>query len=106
MKQKYWFIFAALAAAAFLILSFVMSKRQQDQMQELSQKKDEMNIKVDELDVETKSMATESKITTSAIKDADQRISALEDKVNSSETESVSEGDPVNLVFPRDISGI
>ena len=58
MKQKYWIILVGLMAVLFVVAGLIMSKRQQDQMSELSRKMDEMNIKMDELDVETKSMAS------------------------------------------------
>ena len=99
MKQKYWIILVGLMAVLFVVAGLIMSKRQQDQMSELSRKMDEMNIKMDELDVETKSVASESKITASAIKDANQRIKDLEDAVNSSEIKQVSGKEPVKLVW-------
>ena len=97
MKQKYWIILISLLAAVLIIFGIVLSKRQQDQMSELLNRMDEMNGKMDELDVRAESMTAESKITNSAIKDADQRITALENALGSTDSGNASDKDPVKL---------
>ena len=97
MKQKYWIILISLLAAVLIIFGIVLSKRQQDQMSELLNRMDEMNGKMDELDVRAESMTAESKITNSAIKDADQRITALENAMGSTDSGNASDKDPVKL---------
>ena len=66
-------------------------------MSELLNRMDDMNGKMDELDVQSESMAAESKITNSAIKDANQRITALENAMNSNDTVSDTGKEPVKL---------
>ena len=99
MKNKIWIIIVCVMFAAFVISGIVMSQRQQDQMAELSRKMDEMNGKMDELDVQTASMEAQSKITNSAIKDADQRIKALEMGISSKDKQNGDGKEPVKLVW-------
>ena len=99
MKQKHWAILACLAFAVLAALTLALSSRQQEQIRMLSQKITEMTVKLDEADVQLESMTSASRITNSAIKEAEQRIKALENSLNSAGTSRVSGKDTVHLVW-------
>lgn len=99
MKQKHWVILACLAFAALITLSLVLSNRQESQIRALSQEISEMTVKMDEMDVQIERMTATSRITNSAIKEAEQRIKALENAANSSGASRVGDEDIVHLVW-------
>ncbi len=98
MKRKHWIMLAGLAFAALVALSLVLSSLHQEQIRSLSQTIAEMTVKLDEMDVQLESMISSSRITSSAVKEAEQRIKALEGALSSTGTRYAG-GEPVHLVW-------
>ncbi len=99
MKQKHWNIITCLALAALLVMNLVMSNNYQTQIKNLSEKIDEMNIKLDELDVQNENLTASSRLTNTEIKGIGQRVEALEDLANQTETDHKVSEDVVKLVW-------
>lgn len=99
MKQKLWVALACLAFAALIAMNLVLSNGQQKRIGDLSQELADMAVKLDELDVELESLTASSRLTNSAVKGAEQRITALEDSMEAAETSREGNGETVNLVW-------
>ncbi len=100
MKNKHWIILilAFLALAVLIAVNIVISNRQQDKVDMLSQQIEEMIVKMDELDLQIESITSTSRITNGMVKEIDGRVNQLENFHDTSKLELDEDG-LVNLVW-------
>ena len=99
MKQKYWIIIAVLAFIGLASLSLVLSNRQQQELKTMSKDITDMTVKMDELELQIESMNAQSRLMSSAKKEDEQKIKALESKLDPSDPTDAENTDAVNLVW-------